>query len=696
MNKGDLFKALFSPDAVALVGASADLRKNSSRPQRYLERHGFSGHVIPVNPVRDEVQGSVAYSTVSDVPGGVDHAYLMIPAVAVPEAIEACVAKGVKVATIFSDGFAETGEQGAELQRRIYKAAKAGGLRLLGPNSMGVIDTHSGLALSVNAVLEMESLLKGNIGLISQSGTILGTLLSRGAARGIGFSKLVSLGNESDLSAAEVCDLLVDDPATQTIVLFLEGIRDAEGLGQAARRAYAKGKPVIVYKLGRSEAGRQLAVSHSGAIAGPDRCIQAFFDHHGIIRVDMLENLFECPALVAGQRPKAGKRVAVVTTTGGGAATVADRLGSLGLELVGPPPSLRKRLSDLGLELGSGPLVDLTMAGARKGIYAAALDELLNSEGIDAVVAVVGSSGLFHPEVAVSPIIETMKTDKFLAVFIAPQADESLGWLADAGVAAFRTPEACADAVYAALNWRAPVEIEKSSLDLGAVDHLLAAQTKRDEQTAGEVFQALGINQAGSHVIADPETDDLSAISYPAVAKVLSPDIAHKSDIGGVCLGIQNPVELKTACAGIARAVQKNAPDATVQGYLVQTMEHGLAEVLIGYRVDAEVGPVAVLGAGGVMAEIYDDVAIRPSPIDRAVAMEMIEDVKGLATLRGYRGNPMGDLDALAEALVAISQLGGVNSIKVLEAEINPLVVKGQGEGVVAVDGLIVSTGETE
>jgi len=695
MSDSDLSKALFSPDAVALIGASANLSKNSSRPQRYLDRHGFKGRVVPINPGRDEVQGAKAYQSVSDVPDGIDHAYLMIPAAAVPDAIDACVAKGVKVATIFSDGFAETGEQGAQVQREICEAAKAGGLRLLGPNSMGVIDTGSGLALSVNAVLEMEHLPRGNIGLISQSGTILGTLISRGAARGIGFSKLVSLGNESDLSAAEVCNLLIDDPETQTIVLFLEGIRDAAGLGQAARRAYAKGKPVIVYKLGRSEAGRQLAVSHSGAIAGPDRCIQAFFNHHGIIRVDMLENLFECPALVAGQRPVPGKRVAVVTTTGGGAATVADRLGGLGLELVGPPPSLRKRLQGLGLNLGGGPLVDLTMAGAKKEIYSAALDELLNNEDIDAVVAVVGSSGLFHSELAVSPIIEAFKAGKFLATFIAPQADESLSRLADAGIAAFRTPEACADAVYAALNWRAPVEVDPSSMNLRAVDQLLAGRMALNEQASGEVFHALGIQQAGSRIIVDPETDDLSGIIYPVVAKVLSPEIAHKSDVGGVCLGIGNSDELKAACAGIAHAVQKNAPDAKVNGYLVQTMEQGLADVLIGYRVDAEVGPVVVLGAGGILAEIYDDVAIRPAPIDRAVAMEMIEDVKGLAIIRGYRSSPPGDLDALADAMVAISNLVGVETNHVLEAEINPLIVKRRGEGVVAVDGLIVCAEET-
>jgi len=696
MDSRNLSRALFTPRTVALIGASGNLSKNTSRPQRYLARHGFDGTVFPVNPGHAEVLGVTAYGSVLDVPEHIDHAYIMVPAAAMADVIDGCCAKGVRVATIFSDGFAETGDRGQALQDEIIDIAAKGGLRLLGPNSMGVINTHNGLALSVNAVLELEELPKGGIGLISQSGTVLGTLLSRGAARGIGFSKLVSLGNESDLSVAETCELLIDDPDTRTIVLFLEGMRNAAALGAVARRAYDLGKPVVAYKLGRSQAGRQLAISHSGAIAGTDRCVQAFFDHHGIIRVDMLENLFECPALVSGRRPVSGKRVSVVTTTGGGAATVVDRLGTLGLELAGPSEMLRTRLSNLGLEIGAGPLVDLTMAGTRDGIYAAALDELLNNADCDAVVAVVGSSGQFHPDLAVSPIIEASKTDKFLAAFIAPQADDSLNRLADAGIAAFRTPEACADAIYAALNWRPPVTLSSTGKNHEEARSLLRAGSRLNEREAGQVFAAMGIAQVQSWVITDPENADLPDLTYPVAVKVLSPDIAHKTDAGGVRLSIPDDESLRAACLKIENSVKTHMPQATISGFLIQPMEVGIADVLIGYRLDQEAGPVVILGAGGVLAEIYEDVAVRPAPIDKMTALEMIAEVRGLAVIRGYRAQPPGDTEALAEALVNLSGFARFTDVTVVEAEINPVIVKRAGLGIVAVDGLIVCAGQED
>jgi len=691
MNSNDVVTALFNPKSVALIGASGDLSKNASRPQRYLARHKFAGAIYPVNPGRDEIQGVKAYRSVNDVPAAIDHAYIMVPAAAVLGVVEECCTKNIRVATIFSDGFAESGADGADLQNKIVNLARDGGMRLLGPNSMGVINTRAGLTLSVNAVLELERLPTGNIGLISQSGTILGTVLSRGAARGIGFSKLVSLGNESDLSVGEVCDLLVEDPETSTIVLFLEGIRDPVAISAAARRAFDRGKPVIVYKLGRSEAGRQLAVSHSGAIAGPDRCVQSFIEHHGMVRIDMLENLFEAPALLAGRKPVAGNRVAVVTTTGGGAATVADRLGCLGLDLVGPTDALRKKLADLGLTIGAGPLIDLTMAGTRGGIYGVALDELLNSSECDAVVAVVGSSGQFHPELAVSPIINAPKTAKFLAAFIAPQADLSLARLADAGIASFRTPEACADAVSAALKWRSPAaRIPTFDGDLESVATLLGGKTRLNEQEAGAVFAALGIALPRTWVIPNADAATLPDISYPVVVKILSADILHKTEAGGVQLSVTSDDALRRACQEIRLSVSRYNPAAILSGFLAQSMEAGIANVLLGYRVDPEVGPVVVLGAGGILAEIYDDVAIRLAPVSKSTAIAMIVEVRGLAVIRGYRGQPMGDVDGLADAIVNLSRLANICSPTVLEAEINPLIVRSTGQGVVAVDGLLV------
>ncbi len=692
-----LSDALFRPRSVALVGASGDEKKNTARPQRYLRKHGFKGKIVPINPGRDEVLGERAYPDIASVPEPVDHAFIMIPGAAVPAAIEDCAKAGVKIATIFSDGFAETGDEGRARQQAIVAAAREAGVRIVGPNSMGVIDVHVGAAITVNAVLEMPELKPGPLGVVSQSGTMIGTLLSRGAERSAGFSKLVSIGNEADLTVGEVGDMLVDDPDTGAILLFIESIRDPVALAAMARRAYAAGKPVIAYKLGRSQAGRAIAISHSGAIAGDDEAAGAFLKHHGILRVDILETLIEIAPLVMGRRPPnisgGGKNVAVLTTTGGGAATVVDRLGAEGMTPVTAPQSVRAVVEPMGIALGHGPLVDVTMAGTRREVYEPTLEALIAAPEVDAVVAVVGSSAQFHPQIAVEPIVAAAKkSTKPLAAFLVPRADESLRLLAEAGIAGFRTPEACADAMRACLEWSAPKEPPpapaKETL-AAATEALGRAETPiLDEWASRAVFDALGIPQAPARLLSGDEVH--SVVGYPAVAKIVSPDIAHKSDAGGVVLNITDDLALADAVAKIRGRVSAAHPDARISGVLVQRMESGVGEALIGYRMTAETGPIVTLASGGTLAEIYKDAAIRLAPVDLETARAMVQEVKGLAPIRGYRGHKKGDLEALARAIVALSALACLppDAPRVMEAEINPLIVK--EDGVVAVDGLVV------
>ncbi|MGZ5229712.1 MAG: acetate--CoA ligase family protein [Burkholderiales bacterium] len=683
-----LFQALFEPRSVALVGASGDARKNTSRPQRYLRKHGYTGRIIPINPGRDEIFGEKAYPDVKSVREPIDHAFIMVPTDAVQTAIEQCVAKGVPVATIYSDGFAETGSEGRRKQERILEIARAGGVRVIGPNCIGLMSTDPGCAISVNAVLEMAEIKVGPLAIVSQSGSMLGGLLSRGLGRGVGFSKLISVGNESDLSVGEFSDLLVDDPHTQTILLFMETIRDADKLAHAARRAYAAGKRVIVYKLGRSEVGQDLAASHTGAMAGSDEMADAFFRAHGIVRVDTLENLFELPALLADQKPAKRHRVAVMTTTGGGAASVVDRLGTLGVEVVGPTDEVVSRLAEKKIKISKARLTDLTLAGAKKEIYSAVLNILLASEHCDLVLAVAGSSAQFQPQVAIEPLIEAERHGKPLASFAAPHAEASLKLLADAGIAGFRTPESCADAIRAWRDWAAPVEQPAADTKrLEAARTLLRdAGSQLDEFRSGRVFESLGVPRAATEVIASPEQQ--ARVPYPVVAKILSPDILHKTDAGGVVLNIGDAEALQSAALDIVTRVRSKHPQAKIEGILVQRMEKGLAELILGYKRDPQVGPVVVLGIGGVLAEIYHDFAVRLAPVSVEGAASMIDEVKGLAVIRGYRGMPRGDLAALARAVSAFSQIAFIDSVA--EAEINPLMVKREGEGVVAVDGLIV------
>lgn len=655
----DLAQALFAPRAVALIGASGDAAKNTARPQHFLAKHGYAGSVLPINPTRREVMGKKAWRSVADAPQPVDHAFIMIPQV--EQAIEDCGRSGVVVASIFSDGFADVGPEGAVRQARLVARARELGVRLLGPNSMGVIDIPGRLALTVNAVLEMDALPAGGTSIVSQSGTMLGTVLSRGAARGFGFAKLVSVGNEADLGVGELVELLADDEDTRVILLFLETVRDAERLAVAARRAHAAGKPVVAYKLGRSALGERLARSHTGALAGSDAALDAYFRDCGIARVDMLETLIEIAPLVAGRAPPrldpAGRapRVAVLTTTGGGAASVVDRLGLSGIETVAPG--------------SDAPIIDLTMAGT-SAQYASTLASLIDSPECDAVLAVVGSSAMFHPQHAVEPILGAKRGAKPLAAFLTPHAEQSLALLARAEVAAFRTPEACADAFRAYFDWRSP-RSEKDSQEL----NLNIKPGKFNEKSSLELFASLGIETVASQVARAPSFEH--SVPYPVAAKILSAEIAHKTEAGGVILGIGSEVEFRE------KVKKLNSSEI-----LVQAMQSGLGEAIIGYRDDPLVGPLALVGAGGVMAEIYQDVVLALAPVSVAQAEEMIARVKGFAVLRGYRGLPRGDLRALAEALAALSRLALVPGRPVAEAEINPLIIK--GSGAVAVDGLVL------
>jgi acyl-CoA synthetase (NDP forming) len=658
-----LFRALFAPRGVALYGASGDAAKNTARPQRYLRRHGYAGTIAPINRTRREVLGETAYPSLAAAPGEIDQAFIMVPPADVPAACEECFARRVPVVTIFTDGFGETGAAGRKVEDQLVARARAAGTRLLGPNSIGLISTVPATALSVNASLELERLPVGPLAVVSQSGSLIGALLSRGAARGAGFSRLVSVGNESDLSVGELMDLLVDDAQTSAILLFLETLRDAKRIRDAARRAFAAGKPVIVYKLGRSSAGEALARSHTGALAGDDRAADAFFAACGILRVRNFEALIETAQLAIGQRPPRGRRVAAMTTTGGGAAVVADPLGVAGAQLVSPPPALAERIRALDVRVSDSPLIDLTLAGTRANVYGPVLEALLASEHCDAVLAAVGSSAQFHPQLAIEPILQARRkhAGKALAVFLAPEAPASLQLLAQAGVAAFRTPESCADALAAFLSWRAP-----------------------QAETAPAEPASFDIPQAPSQRLRSP--DEPITIPFPVAIKIDSPDIEHKTEVGGVELGLRDAQEAAMAAKRVLQRVRAARPQARIDGIVAATMQQGLGEAILGYRVDPQVGPLVLVGAGGTLAELYRDFALRLAPVTLEQARDMVAEVRGFEPLRGYRNAPRGDLEALAQAVAAFSRLAA--RPEVAEAEINPLIVT--ADGVVGVDALTV------
>ena len=678
-----LRQALLSPRSVAIVGQSNDPAKTAGRPLKFLRQAGYAGRVYPVNARRDEVLGERAFASLAALPEVPEHVYVVTPTEAAVEAIEECGRLGVKVATVLADGFAEAGPAGEAREARLRDVVARTGLRVVGPSSLGVVNLRGGVMLTANAAFDEKDLPVGRIFAASHSGTMIGALLSRGKARHIGFAGLVSVGNEVDLSVGEICAATLDDPDIDGYLLFLETLRKAASLRAFALAAAARQKPVLAYKLGRSSAARELAVSHTGALAGEDDVADAFLADCGIARVETFEALVEGLPLIARvpARPRNARpaAVAVVTTTAGGATTVVDPLATRGIAIAPPSAETYARLDAAGIIAARARIVDLTIAGARYEVMKGALDILLGAPEFDLVVAVVGSSARFHPELALKPIIDCAGAAKPLAAFVVPDAPQALARLSAAGVPCFRTPEACADAVAAALRRRVPVPavVRKPAPPGGG--RLL------DELEAYALLDRLGLARApGVALAATISQAPALPFPYPVAAKLLG-EIAHKSDIGGVVLGIADGAGLVAAVAKMRAAV--GAHGQQMDRVLVQPMIAGVGEALIGYRVDRDVGPLVMVAAGGVFTEIYRDRSLCLAPVDLDTARDMVAEVRGLKVLAGYRGKPAGDLDALARAVVALSQLALDETVA--EAEINPLIVRPSGQGVMAVDALV-------
>jgi acyl-CoA synthetase (NDP forming) len=675
--------ALFSPSSVAIVGQSDDADKTTGRPLKYLRQAGFAGRIYPINPRRATVLGERAYPSLATLPEIPEHAYIVAPTEAAIEAAAECGRVGVTVATILANGFAEIGPEGEAREDRLRAICAETGLRVVGPSSLGVVDLRHKSFLTANAAFAEPGLPAGRIFAASHSGTMIGSLLSRGKARGVHFAALASVGNEVDLSIGEMCTAMLDDPDVDGYVLFLETLRKAETLRAFALAAAARGKPVIAYKLGRSAQARELSVSHTGALAGEDDVADAFLADCGIARVETLDGLIEGFPLVARvpmpSRNACAPTVAVVTTTAGGATMVVDPLSVRGIAVQTPSADTLSRIkAATGLALAPSPLVDLTVAGVRYEIMKATLDILTAAPEFDLVVAVVGSSARFLPELAVKPIIDSAGAAKPIAAFLVPEAPEALAQLAAAGMPSFRTPEACADAIAAAFHRRTPKPIvARTRPAFNTTDRVM------DEAQAYGVLDRLGIARAPM-VTFDADISKAPALPfpYPAAVKVLSAALAHKSDVGGVTLNIGDGDELLTA-------IKHMRATTGIDRVLVQPMIAGVGEVLVGYRVDRDVGPLVMLAAGGIHTEIYRDRALRLAPVDLTEAQAMIGEVRAVRMLEGFRGKPAGDLDALADAMVKFSQLAVLPDAAVAEAEVNPLIVRPAGEGVVAVDALV-------
>ncbi|WP_434615681.1 acetate--CoA ligase family protein [Azospirillum sp. B2RO_4] len=686
---------LFTPRSVAVIGASADAGKTAGRPVAYLRKHGFTGAIYPVNPRVDNIGDLRCYPDIASLPEAPDVAMICLGAERANQAVRELAAKGTAAAIVLASGYGETGEAGQRRQRELQDAA--GTMRILGPNTIGLVNLTDDIPLSASGALEMDRFPAGSVGLVSQSGGILGALLSRAAARGIGMSKLVSTSNEVDLELADFIDHLVDDEATRVIALYVEAVRNPDKFRAACLRAAEAGKPVVAFKIGRSEAGARAAVSHTGAMAGADRMYDALFRQVGVIRAQTFADFLDIPAGLATGRRLAGKRVAILTSTGGAGTLVSDALGVSGFETPAPDEATAGRLRALqsGDEaaLDRNP-IDVTLAGLKPDLLRGAINALLDSPTYDALVVIVGSSALAMPELMVGAIKDCMaNSGKPILAYVSPHAPNLVTLLNESGVPAYTAPESCAAVLDALLRVSAPAGQMAAPVQPSApaaLDDL--ASGSLDEAQAKALFARFGVPGVREQVVTTPDEAASAAaeLGERVVLKILSGEITHKSDVGGVAVGVP--------AGAVAGRLREMAGEVTLrtgttpERFLVQEMVTGGTEIILGLHRDP-LGTAVLLGMGGVLAELFQDTTLRlvpPGGFGRADALAMIRELKSWPLLDGYRGRPKADVDALADAVVAFSQLADRLSDRLVEAEINPVFVLPAGQGVKAADGVAV------
>ncbi|WP_343736771.1 acetate--CoA ligase family protein [Achromobacter sp.] len=688
---------LLQPQSVAVVGASADPSKTSGRPVGYLRKHGFQGRIYPINPKASEIDGLRCYPDVRSLPEAPDVAIVLLGAERAQQAIRDLAAIGTGAAIVLASGYSETGEDGARRQRELREAA--GSMRILGPNTIGLVNLTDRIVLSASGALEVDQLHGGAIGLVSQSGGILGALLSRAAARGIGFSKLISTSNEVDLDLADFVDALAEDPATRVIALYVESIRNPKTFMAAARKVARAGKPIVAFKIGRSESGAQAAASHTGALAGADGMYDALFEEAGIIRAQTFSDLLDIPAALANERKLGGQRVAILTSTGGAGTLVADCLGVAGFTL--PAPGARTGAALRALQTGDHAAlarnpIDVTLAGLQPDLLRNAIRIVLEGGDYDALVVIVGSSGVAQPELVADALRDSLTlSGKPLMAYISPHAPKAAEVLSRYGIPAFHAPESVSAALSA--MWRVRGRGARFADRPRTVTSLPETCEERgalDEAQAKTLFSRFGVPGVREITVrSEAEAVEAARVLGPRVVlKLLSSEITHKSEVGGVAINV-TAQDMAQRLRQMAADVQRHTGRAP-EAYLVQEMVSGASEVIVGLHKDS-LGTAVLLGMGGVVAELIRDTTLLLLPEDgTALTADEVEAalrrLKTWPLLDGYRGRDRADVPALIEAVLAFSRMASALQGQLLEAEINPLFVKPMGHGVCAADGIAI------
>lgn len=692
----------FNPKSVAVIGASRDPQKVGHRVLRNLIEGGFQGEVYPVNPNADKILNLKCYGNILDTPGDVDLAVIVVPAELVPSIAEECGLKGVKGIIVISAGFGEIGGEGVRLERELVSICRKYGMRMQGPNCLGIISTHSQLNASFAPTMPQ----LGNIAMVSQSGALGSVILNWAVENEVGITKFISLGNEADLNAADFIEALGEDEETRVIGLYIEGIKEGERFIEVAKRVSRK-KPIIAIKAGITSAGARAVSSHTGSLAGSETAFSAAFKKSGIIRVATLEELFNLVIAFSSQPIPKGRRVLIVTNGGGPGVLATDACEKMGLELPLLEYEIRKELEKMLPSHSSlnNPLDVLGDADEKR--YKVALEAGLKSSSVDGLIVILTPQAMTPCDKIADIVVKAAKNSSkpILASFMGLRSDSpTILMLKKNKIPNYVFPES---AVYAfksmydynqILNSPPEEPIPSIRINEEKVKRVInkARLERRPVLTIEEcieIGEATGIPMPKAAIArSGREAGELADnIGYPVAMKIVSPDILHKTDVGGVILNIKSRIEVEESYENLIRRAQISMPGARITGVLVQKMVPAGREVIVGAVRDRQFGPLIMFGLGGIYVDFLKDVSYRLCPVTVREATEMIMETRAYRLLMGVRGEPPSDVSSIVDVILKISQI--MTCFKeIFEMEINPLFVYEKGEGCIGVDIRITIT----
>ena len=688
---------LLAPASVAIFGASNDPTRISGRSLRYYREAGYKGALYPINPTRDTVQGLRAYPDLATVEGPVDCAVIAVPANLALEAMEACVQKGVRGIVMFTAGFAEIGAEGRAMQERITQIAHDNDIRLCGPNCLGLFNMRIGHTPTFSSFLEEGPTPAGPLGMVTQSGAFGTHLLALAQRRGIQVGVWMSTGNEADVAVADGISFLADDPDTKAIACYVEAIKDGNLFAEAVARARAKGKPVIAMKVGSSTVGAAAAASHTASLAGADAVYDAAFRQLGVERAKTPEDLINIAYACTRGRLPSSRRLAVMTMSGGAGVLMADASEEGGLELTPLSEESQKEVIGWVPFAAARNPVDVTAQALNDpSILDKSFELLFGKENFPAMVAFF-TTWASSPQMA-EPLFKAVSgiagryPDRYFALS-AIASPEMQRRYEDAGVGVFEDPWRAVESIAAAT--RAAERLNTPALPIPPVPTNLPPlpQGRIAEHEAKRILAGAGVPVLDEVLATNAGQAQAAAarLGDKLVLKIVSPDIPHKTEMGGVMLNVP-AAEAGSAYDELVLRVQARAPRAKIDGVLISPMVSGGVEMILGVQNDPVFGPVVMLGLGGIFVEVLRDVTFRIAPFGVEEAHRMISDLRGRAMLEGARGQPPCDLDALAEALSKLSLFAAAKSAEFTSIEVNPLLVRPKGQGAAALDALILTS----